>query len=58
LILLRAGPAVGGVTSGAITVVALVVAVVMIATAAVGYCPLYTLLRIETRGLGQPKPRS
>lgn len=35
-------------------VVLLVVAAIMVATAAVGYCPLYALLGIDTRGRRRP----
>ncbi len=34
-------------------VVLLVVAAIMLATAAVGFCPLYALLRLDTRGRGR-----
>ena len=35
-------------------VVLLAVAAIMLATAAVGFCPLYALLRIHTRGGHRP----
>ena len=34
-------------------IVLLAIAAVMLATSAIGYCPLYTLLHLNTRG---PKP--
>lgn len=37
-----------GVLTGSISLVLLIVAVVFLATAIIGYCPLYTLLRIRT----------
>jgi hypothetical protein len=38
----------GGALSGAIAVVADVVGVVLLATSAIGFCPLYALLKIKT----------
>ena len=52
------GLALGGVLSGPMTVLALVAAVLMLGTAVFGYCPLYTLVHIDTRDLGLPKPRT
>lgn len=37
-------------------IVLLVVAAVMVATAAIGYCPLYSLLGIRTGGVGETEP--
>lgn len=51
------GLALGGALTGPLTVLALVVAVLMLGTAAFGYCPLYTMLHVDTRTLGVPKPR-
>lgn len=39
-----------GILGGALGVAALVIGIVMITTAAVGWCPPYTLLGINTRG--------
>jgi hypothetical protein len=36
-------------------IVLLVVAAIMLATAAIGFCPLYRLLRIDTRLLGRSR---
>ena len=36
--------------AGVGAIVALVVAAIMLATAAVGFCPLYALFRIDSRG--------
>lgn len=41
--------AVTGVAAGALAIVAWVVAAVLIVTAAVGFCPLYAVLRFSTR---------
>ncbi len=52
-LLVGAGAIAGGVAAGAGSVggiVLFVVAAVMTATSAVGFCPLYTLLRLDTRG--------
>jgi len=38
----------GGVLSGAPAIVADVVGVVMLLTGAIGFCPLYTLLKVST----------
>jgi len=38
----------GGVLSGGLAIAADVVGVVMLATAAIGFCPMYTLLKIST----------
>ena len=38
----------GGVLSGGLVIAADVVGVVMLATAAIGFCPMYTLLKIST----------
>jgi len=41
--------AVTGTASGALAVVAWVLAAVLIVTGAVGFCPLYAILRLSTR---------
>lgn len=41
--------AVTGTASGALAVVAWVLAAVLLVTGAVGFCPLYAILRIGTR---------
>jgi hypothetical protein len=38
----------GGALSGALTVVADVLGVVMLLTSAIGFCPLYALFKIKT----------
>ncbi len=38
----------GGVLSGGLAIAADVVGVVMLATAAIGFCPMYTLLKVST----------
>ncbi len=46
-----------GVVQGTLGIVALVVGIVMLGTAAIGWCPPYSLLGINTRGAKQdPKP--
>ncbi len=46
-----------GVVQGTLGIVALVVGIVMLGTAAIGWCPPYSLLGINTRGVKQdPKP--
>jgi hypothetical protein len=38
----------GGVLSGALAIVADVVGVVLLATGAIGFCPLYAILKLST----------
>ena len=38
----------GGVLAGGLAIAADVVGVIMLATAAIGFCPMYTLLKIST----------
>ncbi len=48
----------GFVTSGAVSVALFVLAAVMLATAAVGYCPLYAPFGVSTRRAeGTPRMR-
>jgi len=46
-----------GVVQGTLGIVALVVGIVMLGTALIGWCPPYSLLGINTRGAGQ-EPKS
>ncbi len=39
----------GGIVTGAVGVILLVLAVVFLITSIVGFCPLYTLLKVSTR---------
>lgn len=41
--------AVTGTAAGALAIVAWVLAAVLVVTAAVGFCPLYAVLRLSTR---------
>jgi len=38
----------GGIVSGTLGIVLMVVAVIFLLTAAIGFCPLYTLFKIST----------
>jgi hypothetical protein len=44
-----AAAAVTGVAGGALTIVAWVLAAILLVTGVVGFCPLYAVLRISTR---------
>ena len=41
--------AIGGVLTGAIKIVALILGAILALTALVGFCPLYTLFKFNTR---------
>jgi hypothetical protein len=41
--------AISGIATGALAIVAWVLAAVMLATGIVGFCPLYAIFRISTR---------
>ena len=59
-VVLAAAAVVGAVLLGAgsvIGIVLLIVAAIMLATAAVGFCPLYKLLKLDTRS-GRIAPRA
>lgn len=47
---------VAGVMGGGWGVLALVLGVVLLATAATGYCPLYSVFGVGTLGAGKPQP--
>lgn len=58
-LVIAAGALVGAIALGlgsAVGVVLILVAVVMVATAVVGFCPLYRLFGISTRGGPEPRP--
>ena len=49
-----AGAYFGGYVTGTLGIVALVVAVVMLGAAAIGFCPLYTIIGMNTCGCAKP----
>lgn len=47
--LIMAGLAISGVVAGTLAVVAWVVAAIALVTGAIGFCPLYAILRFSTK---------